>query len=369
MSYKIHMAGRDDPRTLYQIDRLYAWKHGKYFSPATVEISPTNACNQKCKYCYAWRESKPREILRDDILIGCFDQLADAGVGGVVIQGTGEPLLHKALPEAIERGAARNIPIQLTTNGVLLNSALQDKILHNIFCLRISVLDNDPERYAEHHGCSKKLWHTLVDNIEKTVSMRARQNLPFSIWATVYLFEDNFKDLYSAVKLCKEIGIDFIYVTEPQYTSFSPSGKNSYASTRLKDTENEMDSICANILSLVDDNFNVKIKFDAKEHILSGNEKQTWKNDYCQGIKFYTLIGCDGEVYPCWRCWEEKRYSYGSLYEKTFSEIWQSTQRNQIEKMVMETPPDGDECFVCTICLLNKILDDTSNATQWMNFL
>lgn len=363
------MKGRDDPRTLFQIDRLYAWKHERYFSPATVEISPTNACNQRCRYCYAWRESRPREFLRDDILIACFDQLADASVGGVVIQGTGEPLLHKALPEAIKRGAARNIPIQLTTNGVLLNAVLQDEILQHIFCLRISVIDSDPNRYAYQHGCNEKHWHTLIANLERAIALRARANLSFSIWATVYLSENSNNDIYTAVKFCKEMGIDFVYVTEAQYTSYSPSGKNPYASTRLAIAEHELDSLCANILSLVDDDFSVKIKLNAKEHILSGAENQTWKNDYCQGIKFYTLIGCDGEVYPCWRCWEEKRYSFGSLYEKTFTEIWQGEKRKQIEKMVMETPPDGDECLVCTICLLNKMLDETANATNWVNFL
>jgi cyclic pyranopterin phosphate synthase len=369
MSYKIHMKGRDDPRTLYQIDRLHAWRHGKPFSPATVEISPTNVCNQKCKYCYAWRESKPRESLRDDILIGCFDQLADAGVGGVVIQGTGEPLLHKALPAAINRGADRNIPIQLTTNGVLLNAALQDEILQYLFCLRISVIDSTPERYADQHGCNNKHWHTLVANLERAIAFRARKNLSFSIWATIYLTENNFNEIYNAVKFCKEMGIDFVYVTEAQYTSYSPSGMNTYASIRLAGAQQEIDSQCADILSLTDNDFSVKIKLDAKQHILSGAENETWKNDYCQGIKFYTLIGCDGGVYPCWRCWEDKRYSYGSLYEKTFAEIWQGEKRGQIEKTLMETPPEGDECFVCTICLLNKMLDETSNATKWMNFL
>lgn len=367
MSYKIHMAGRDDPRTLYQTDSLYAWKHGLYFPPVTVEISPTNACNQKCTYCYAWRDSKPRQMLQDEVLVGCIDQLVDTGVGGVVIQGTGEPLLHKAVPEAIKRCAIRNIPVQLTTNGSLLTPALQDKILQDLFCLRISVIDSDPKRYAHQHGCSEKQWHTLIANLEKAMSSRANENLKFNIWATVYLSEENFRDIFDTVKLCKEIGIDFVYITEPQYTSFSPSGRKNYASSRLP--EEEVEALCTRLLSLKDDDFSLKIKFEAKEHILSGSGKQTWMNDYCQGIKFYTLIGSDGGVYPCWRCWEDVKYSYGSLYEKSFSEIWQGEHRKQIEKMVLQTAPEGDECFVCTICLLNKLLDETNHVTKWVNFL
>ena len=368
MSYAIHMKGRDDPRTLFQIDRLHAWKHGEYFPPATVEISPTNACNQKCKYCYAWR-SKDREYLRDDLLVGCVDQLADAGVGAVVFQGTGEPLLHKSLPQAIERGATRKLPVQLTTNGVLLNAACQDAILPHLFCLRISVIDNDGARYACQHGCGEQQWRTLVANVERAVSIRSRDNLPFAIWATVYLSEDNWDDLYETVRFCKNLGIDFVYVTEPQYTSFSPSGKSAYTSVRLAERGCDLDAECARIRSLIDEDFFLKIKFHALESVLSGPDCSTWRAGYCQGIKFYTLIGCDGGVYPCWRCWEEKTFSYGSLYNQRFEDIWRGRQREKVETMVLETPPGGDECFVCTVCLLNKVLDQVAHPTLWREFL
>ncbi len=367
MSYKIHMAGRDDPRTLLQIDRLYKWQHGKEFSPATVEISPTNACNQKCSYCYAWRESTARHALCDDILVNSLDQLADAGVGGVIFQGTGEPLLHKALPSAIRRGAERSLPMQLSTNGVLLSGKLQDEILQHLFYLRISVVDSDPALYAEQHGCPENQWQTLVANLERTMAIRAQRGFSFGCSATVYLSDNNLGSLYESVKLCKELGIDFVYVTEALHTSYSPSGKKDQSSKLLPIEQIEQET--GKILSLIDENFFVKIKFQATDEILAGRNKESWVDNYCQGIKFYTLIDCDGEVYPCWRCWGDKKYSFGSLYEKSFTDIWQGEKRKEIEKLIMATPPDGDQCSVCTICLLNNMLSKVTNSTKWVNFL
>ncbi len=107
MSYQTHMKGYNDLRTLYQIDSLYAWKHDIYFPPVIVEISPTHMCNQSCRYCYTFQRGQAKERLPDGVLINCVTQIANAGVKAVLLQGTGEPLMHPALPEAIEAGAER----------------------------------------------------------------------------------------------------------------------------------------------------------------------------------------------------------------------------------------------------------------------
>jgi len=57
MSYRQHFRGYREPRTYCHIDRLHAWKHQAFFAPVTVEISPVNVCNQKCRYCYVHKKS------------------------------------------------------------------------------------------------------------------------------------------------------------------------------------------------------------------------------------------------------------------------------------------------------------------------
>ncbi len=369
MSCRIHMKGYDDIRTLYQIDSLHAWKHNKYFPPVMVEISPTHMCNQKCRYCYAYKAGGAGEKLRDDVLIGSFTQMADAGVKAISVQGTGEPLLHGALPKAVEAGAERGLSIGLTTNGVLLNESLQERMLPHLFFLRLSVLDSNPGRYAYTHGCAEKQWKLLIGNIASAVRLRQKHSLRFLIWASVYLYEDNFRDAYNIVKFYKEMGIDYINLQEATYTEFSPSGKEGYASDRIPKTE--IDAMKAEVATLGDDDFRVKVRFPLNDGAhCSGVDSGGWKSDYCQGIKFYAVIASDGEVYPCWRFWGKKEYSYGSLYEKSFEEIWKGEQRGKIDEIVNGRPPSGDECSVCNIPKLNEILYNCRNAnSKWKDFL
>lgn len=368
MSFQIHMKGYDEHRTFYHIDRLYAWKHNKYFPPVIVEVSPTHMCNQRCIYCYAQNRVKTYEKIKDDVLINSFKQMADAGVKAVLIQGTGEPLLHPALPEAIAAGAKRNLSIVLNTNATLLNYPLQKKILKHLFYIKFSVLESDPKRYAFLHGCPEKHWHDVVKNIKSTVKLRKKHGLKLALWATAYLFKTNFTKAYHIVKFFKELGLDYIVIQESTFTEFSPAGKKQYTSSFF--SKKEISKMKSKVLSLNDKNFRVKVRFPINdETYMVGVKKDGWKNNYCHGVKFSAIISSDGEVYPCWRVWGNKKYSYGSLYKKSFEEIWKGKKRQKVEKYINNTPPTSDICTVCNNTRLNKILNDYLKFNKWRDFL
>lgn len=369
MSYQRHMRGYNDPRTLYQTDSIYALKHNMYFPPVLVEISPTNICNQHCRFCYTDARETGTRILGNDILIGAFKQVADVGAKGVLIQGSGEPLMHRALSDAIAVGAENQLAIGLVTNAVLLNKSVQERILHNLFFVKFSVLDYNPKRYAYLHGCSEKQHKTIIENIKSVVALRDEHNLQVALWGSVYLFKDNFHDVYNIVKFCKDLGLDYIVVQEATYTEYSPSNKEEYASYTVSDVEtNEMKS---KLLTLNDDDFQVKVRFPINDKTyFVGMAKEGWKTDYCQGIKFFPTIAASGEVYPCARAWGDNRYSYGNVYDVTFEKIWKGERRKRIEKSIIGTPPLGDECAVCNHGKLNEMLYNyQKGSTKWKEFL
>lgn len=371
MSFKNHMQGYNDLRTLYQIDHLYAIKHGKYSPPVLAEIDPNSGCNQKCVYCYANDRSGEGLKIENDVFVNLFDQLADAGVKAVLLQGTGEPLMHKAISQAVERGAQRNLTIGVNTNGVLLGKALQDQILHHLFYVKFSVVDSNKQRYAHLHGCSEKQWELLLENIKYAVALRQKNNLGVSLWATQYLDEKNFYEAYDIVKFCKDIGLDYIVIQEATYSNFSPAGKKTYASSHY--SNDEIREMKERVLELNDDHFRVKVVFPLVNDSMNyaGQTKEGFLPDFCQGVKLYTTICSDGEVYPCWRMWGRgKEYSYGSIYDNTFEDIWKGEKRKQIEKYINTTPPSGDECMVCNHARLNEILYNFIQAnSKWKDFI
>jgi len=368
MSFAKHGKGYLAHRTLYHIDRLYAWKHDLYFPPVTVEVNPTAICNQRCGYCYVAGRTKGK--MDDALLLGVVGQLADAGVNGVVFQGSGEPLTHKALPDAIARASELGLAVSLTTNGVLLTPEIQDKILPHLTYVKISSVDSDPYRYANYHGCNVKQYESLIFNIQNMVRKRDEQGLNFLILVTTYLFPDNFREAYRIVKFLRGLGVDRVSVQEPVYSEYSYDGQKPMTSSLFP--EEEIERVRQEVMSLCTEDFSVVFRFPLNSlSFINGRCKKTWVNQWCQGIKFNALIDTDGEVYLCFRYWGVREFSCGNVSKTSFSQIWKSERRKEMDAYTNITPPQGDECSICNVTKINEILrgiKDSDNY-KWKDFL
>jgi GTP 3',8-cyclase len=371
MGFQRHMRGYDDLRTLYQIDALHALKHGQYTPPVLVEIDPTSSCNQRCIYCYTHQRNRNGLKLREEVFIACFRQMAEAGVKAVLFQGTGEPLLHPAVARAFEEAGRHGLTVGLNTNGVLLGREMQDQILGHLFYIKFSVIDSDPQRYSHLHGCPEAHWKHLVENIEYAVRLRERHNFGVSLWATQYLDEANFHHAHDIAKFCKDLGLDYIVIQEATFSAFSPAGKRNYASAGFSPAE--IGEMKENVTALNDERFRVKVVFPLIHDGMNyaGQTRENFTPHFCQGPKLYSTLCSDGEVYPCWRMWGRGReFSYGSVYESTFEEIWRGEKRKRIEEYINTVPPTGHECMVCNHARLNEILYHFMNAhSKWKDFI
>ena len=78
----------------------------------------------------------------------------------------------------------------------------------------------------------------------------------------------------------------------------------------------------------------------------------------CMGSQIQPCVGADGNVYVCTNHRGYKQYSYGSLHEKSFKEVWDDVQeRKRIMNQI-----DNVECFKnCTqLCKPHE-----SNKAVW----
>ena len=368
MSYKTNMRGYEAPRTIFQVDALHAWQHDEYFAPVIVEVSPTGSCNQECTFCYSDKiETKGQKISRE-VLVNLFRELPRIGVKAVSLQGTGEPLMHSATPEAIQAGAAGGLGFSLTTTGVVLTDKIQRKILEHLTFVKFSVLDSNKTRYSMMHGCPEQQWEQLVKNIAGAAELRAKEGYDVALMGTVYVERNNFNQMPEIVRFLRDLGMDYIVVQEATYTEFTPGRQSQNTSTFFSAEQiAEMKQAVAEVGT---EDFTVKVRFpidDNTYHV--GIYKDCWKDRFCQGIKFFPVVAADGNVYSCYRAWGKKELSLGSLYEHSFEEIWKSQRRLEIEEKIMTTPPDGDECAVCGISKLNDILEQYRTDNKFRNFL
>ena len=91
------------------------------------------------------------------------------------------------------------------------------------------------------------------------------------------------------------------------------------------------------------------IKFECNEYKLedlivdSENYGRNYKE--CIGSQFQPCIGADGHVYVCTNHRGHKNYSYGSLYDESFKEIWGNIQKR---KQIMDKINNKEKFCNCT---------------------
>jgi len=338
----------------YHLEPLLKWQKGENPPPLFVDISPTSKCNHNCFFCFTeWVRQKPKTI-DGDLLIKIFSDMAAFGVNTCEIQGTGEPFLNKALPDAIVAGNKGGMNICVVTNGSVLTKKILDKIMPHLAFLRISNLESSAETYAKTHGCPESHWGIVVKNIEEAVKIRNRQQLPVVLTATVMVFDYNVKQLVPTLKLLRDLGIDIAHVKSP---GILPLNTNHKWDTSIYKKNKECFTEAKNLET---DSFKVNCRTDYFEFHDSQCEISR-QYEKCYGTEFAVHIASDSKIYPCYMHWEDPEFALGDLSKNSFEEIWNGEQRKKVmARFYKET--DLRKCiFHCKQHSINRVLWQLQN--------
>ena len=137
------------PVPLNQIVRVGAYVVKQHLSgrrryPLVLMLEPLFRCNLACAGC--GKIDYPVEILNQRLSVqDCLDAVDECGAPVVAIAG-GEPLLHKDLPEIVDKILARGKFVYLCTNGLLLEKKLDQFRPHRNFAWDVH-LDGDREMH------------------------------------------------------------------------------------------------------------------------------------------------------------------------------------------------------------------------------
>ena len=134
--------------------------------PQSVSFTLTNACNLRCRMCGQWSEEgymregegAPKQKMQLADWKRLADELADHGVGGVLLRG-GEPFLYPHIIELLEHITGRGLFVPMDTNGTQLEKYAADIVRLGKIHLTISV-DGPEEIHDEVRGvkgCFRKI--------------------------------------------------------------------------------------------------------------------------------------------------------------------------------------------------------------------
>jgi radical SAM protein with 4Fe4S-binding SPASM domain len=180
----------------------------------TIDWHITQRCNQACRHCYAAGEQFQGEINNQET-IRIIDKIlslkSDFNVR-VTLTG-GEPLLRDDVFEIASSLSENDIPISLTTNGVLVRKNIDNIVSSGITYLQVSI---DGLRNVHNYLRGFNSFDSAIDALR----LLKRENLLPSVMTTVNSY--NFKQVPEIITLVRSMDIPLLGIQR-----FVPTGRGA----------------------------------------------------------------------------------------------------------------------------------------------
>ena len=333
-------------------------------SPILIEVDPSNACNHGCSFCLSshihFSEFKHlptfnRSSMDRTALLSLCEDLIDMDVKAINWTGGGEPTLNPHLGDAIKLvGECSRIKMGMFTNGTLLDKYnLMELIAEHLTWVRFSIDSGTSETYNEVRKTPvNRGWEKMIENLKGLVDIKKAKGSPLTIGAGFVISPENFHEIVEFAKVFEDIEVD--------YCQYKPEIVNRERENGEQRTvefwEESVESRLFEAKSVLGDKFQLNSYklFDLTNN--PGSYGRTYKK--CLGSQIQPCVGADGLVYVCSNHRGYRQYSYGSIYEKRFAEIWQDLK---VRNAVMHQINDVEKFCHCTkLCKPHE-----SNKMMW----
>ncbi|ACS78939.1 radical SAM protein [Maridesulfovibrio salexigens] len=337
----------------YHLDTLEKWKKGEEVYPILIEISPTNKCNHGCLFCaYDYLERKEPRFIDTEILYDNIYQLQNLGTKALFYSGEGEPLLHKGLPNFVEKISYLQLDQALNTNGSLLKGRCMEQILPHMSWIRVSVNGSSAEEYAHIHRTHKDEFQKILKNIEQAVVFKQKNGLGITLGIQMVYAGQDPKQVYKLVEHLRSIGVNY----------FALKNYNNHPLSPFQAPEPPIQKL-AQIKELATDDFSVVLRINM-------TEPSNRKYSFCHGMAFFAEIISNGDVYSCGPHLGNSKFCYGNINDSSLIELWSAENRSKVVEHVRNIADLDEECMPnCRLHALNDFLWNLSNPPQHVNFI
>lgn len=318
---------------------------GKPLLPPTIEIEPTNLCQNNCLWCIdekyrnndSWEWNSIKRQFPSNSAIKSF-----------VIKGGGEPLIYKDIINVLEEINKNGQDIGLITNGILIKK-FSDLLVKSCKWVRVSISSADEKSYNATHRPFNK--HSYSDVLDGILEIARKIKTGICMVAT----NDNVDEIIPLIKLSKKLGVDYIDIK---------LGHGSKTSIILENLE----TLCKEIIGYNANDFKVYIN-----RLFPKSDLQLLPENFkCFAHLLIGVITADGFVYPCCSLKGKQEYCLGSLYEEDFEKIWFGKKHQEINAII-----NSGKCKIycknktsfARYDYYNSILNSLTNLSLDRNFL
>jgi MoaA/NifB/PqqE/SkfB family radical SAM enzyme len=292
-------------------DRVEAWARGEKIAPITIDYAMTRECQAACTCCYAMLQENERKVQTKEIVFNFLEDAAEIGVKGISFISDGESTVHKNYLEAVEYAHSLGLGTGASSNGVVLNKRVLEKLLPCLTYLRFHFGAGTREGYAKTMGLNPVFYDRVIQNIKDAMEIKRRDDLPVNINVQMVTMPQDVDEIVPLAKLCRD-------ELRPNYLVYKHCADNDegglgvdytqYAGVLDKFREAETYS---------DDTFLVSVKW--------GRLENDGKRDYqrCYGPPFLLQVSGSGLVAPCGMLFNErfKKFHIGNICDSRFKDI------------------------------------------------
>jgi MoaA/NifB/PqqE/SkfB family radical SAM enzyme len=282
-------------------------------------------------------------------------ELKECGVKAIILGGGGEASCHPDAAAIVRLIHSSGMEVGIYTNGSELSDELIDAIARSCTWVRISLDADGPEMHRVTHGLDGKLFPRVVTNIERLVERRKTSNTEMVIGTGFLVGLHTISGLYTAVKLSRDLGVDYIRV-RPFYAS------GGYKKTSPEQSQAMMTEV-RRCLDLQTATFCVSFPPLRWQWLQESAPARGYTQ--CHAYHFSTIISANQRVYLCCFYENDEDFCLGDLSRQTFKSLWLSERRREVcDRIDVSRCPNP-----CILDEHNRLLHQITNPIKHANFI
>ena len=297
-----------------------------------IHLELTNRCNFSCVFCPDGKMTRPRGLMDETLARSAMDQIAKLDLAEkITFHVMGEPLLYPQLMAILDHAASLNLPVGLTTNGLLLRpDIIRQLAQRDLRQIDISLQTPDKESFLATRGARADFDEYCNRILDLIAACSARPSPP--------IFKIRIMTTRFAGKMMKQLGIpdfmgnsDHLRSTVLHWTE-RVTDRLGRAVPNWEDVKRRIRKIGIRSWNVIEISPNIYIETYvltdwgntfADEGVIEA------RHGYCFGMKDHFAILCSGDVVLCCVDFDGKT-SLGNLKDASLLEILSSDRLEKI---------------------------------------
>lgn len=275
----------------------------------SVILHITNACCNRCPYCYAFQEDGVIEHADIKKLYKIIDILSENGVEVINLLG-GDPALHPHVIEIAEYATKKGISSSLMSNTMEIKNCSTEKMAETFDVFEATIHGSSAEEHDSFCKCNG-VYNRLTTNLKSLSKLGAKIGIALNI------IPNNYDEIYSMIASLVEQHINISYIIIQRIIPFG-AAENSTEYNLTK----EMANIALENISRIHNDFNISITVEDPFPLCVINDEFRQYMHPCEWGFTKAALNGRGDLS---RCGADPRYLLGNIFETPLEIIWQES--------------------------------------------